>query len=145
MSILSDFTNLLKTLSADRKMLKIFFAIICILIVLGYFVTPLLTKKKVDSSVQCEYLIEQNRQLVNSLLEVRKGLSEMATQPTSYVESGGGIIFAQQRQQQQQQQILTKNQMQQRIRVMMRKVDSVLMQRRIDSIKRSNPKQFKII
>lgn len=141
MSLIKDFNNLLKTLAADRKMLKIFFVIICVLLVAGYFIRPVFMKSsKADTIDQCEYLKEQNKQLVGALLDIRKGLSEMAT-PTSYVESDNGISFASFIDTTKRP--LNNNQMQQRIQIMMRKIDSALIKNRLDSLRRLEAKQFK--
>jgi hypothetical protein len=84
----------------------------------------------------CSYFKDQNSQLVNALLEIKRSVNELAAQPTSYVEQSTGIVLAsfvpidttKPMSQMQQKQSLYN---------ISRKIDSLLLKIRQDSINKS--------
>jgi len=124
---------LLDKLLLVARDVKIWLRILILVITLFAGAILFSRSKKSDCTV-CE---GERAQLLSALLDVRKGLSEMAAQPTSYIAGETDFVFAAFTTDTTKKP-LNKNQMQQRIQGMMNKIDSVLLQRRIDSLKRVN-------
>jgi len=81
----------------------------------------------------CTYYIEQNKQLVNALIDIKRDLSVAVS--TSFTGEETGLIFAQNVPKQKSQ-----YQQNQQIKKVMSKIDSVLLKYRLDSLKRIKSK-----
>ncbi len=149
MDILSGINNLVKTVSADRKAAKWFVFIVVVALVAGWAAVSLYINKpkKQDHSGQCDYLIEQNRQLVNSLLDIRKNLETLVPRdeggPVSAarVENIFSLSFASYTTTDTIPK--TKQQYQQAIYKILNKIDSALIKNRLDSLRKADLQQRK--
>lgn len=119
-----DIQSILKTVSTNRKAFIVFIIISVLtgVFLIGKYFTP---QKK--AAGDCDYFIEQNRQLVNSLLEIRSGVNDAIGKPVSYTGNRNYIMFAS---------YDTVPPTQQKLLKVLAKIDSILIQRKLDSLKR---------
>lgn len=147
--ILGGIDKLLITLSNNKRAGRWFVVMIAValatVVVGSRYLLP--TKKvQVSNPNQCDYLMEQNKQLVNALLEIKSNLQAIGT-PVSYNGNGNGVMFASYIEHSTYAKIahvqtdtvpraVTRNQYQQAVNKVLRQIDSVLIRNRLDSLKK---------
>lgn len=130
--IITGFYTLIQTLPVYAK-----FIIIALLVVVGgyvggkYFASA--KRVEVDRPGQCDYLIEQNKKLVDAFINIRESLINPA--PTSFTESKKGYMLASIIDTIPRVKRTTAYQYQQIINMVLFKVDSVLKTNKLDSLR----------
>lgn len=94
--VFSGINEIMKTLSSNKQSRVWFIVIVMLILTGGYFAAGyFMPSREPSSNNQCDYLIEQNRQLVSVLLGVKQDLDSISVgKPISYTQSSNEIIFA---------------------------------------------------
>lgn len=124
--LLDRIFRMLQALPTTKQMIIIISGVVVLgFIGVKYFIP---SKKIVVAAVhdgQCDYLMEQNRQLVAALLEIRSNLKAI---PTSNVQRPSQIVFAS---------FIDTTPSQKAITNIVRKIDSILVSNKLDSIRKA--------
>lgn len=130
--IITGFYTLIQTLPVYAK-----FIIIALLVVAGGYVGgkyfSSVKRVEVDRPDQCDYLIEQNKKLVDAFLNIRESLANPS--PTSFTGNSRGYMLASIIDTIPRVKRTTAYQYQKMINAVLYKVDSVLKTNKLDSLR----------
>jgi hypothetical protein len=121
MAISKDIADIFKSMNTTWSS-RVFSLLVLAVVVFGY------VRGNGSKKQDCTYYIEQNKQLVSALIEIKKDLQDGMT--TSYNWDGGGLSFASYDSVPKR---MNKQQIQMRITI--RKIDSILYRIKQDSVK----------